>query len=501
MDLPSPPLQPQQAPPPTTAGSSMPARRAHMEDGICPVNKRRRLALSPCAEVYNSKRIRSQWVDFQSLPEDILSRIMSKLTLKQAVQMSMVSSVFRRAWIFHPDLLFGTEELFGTSDRQLRALSTNGFIDTINFVLRKHSGLGVSDFGVKFELWKEHARDIDGWVSFAIASKARVLVLNFSPYIGLRENSYSFPCHLFNDRNGSHFKVLQLDTVTFGPTPDFCGFANLTMLTLKHVLVLDNFQYFLPKCPALEWLEILMCSQLHNLHVSEPLPRLEFLRVQGCAINKIELHAPKLTTFEYRGCFKVIIALHKCLKLKTASIASHIEDNLEYVFTGLPNGLPHVERLHVKVFVRTQIPGFTQPPLKFINLRHLIMRITFGSAKRFGKNAVLQLAYLLEAAPLLVDLHLDMTCADICEDPPARDVIIHRPYYNLKRACMTGFNGNGGQIALVRFILRNAVKLEKMTIVPKGRRTGKMMGEYELSLRMIRKKIVPKDRNGVLVIL
>ncbi|KAB8081845.1 hypothetical protein EE612_003407, partial [Oryza sativa] len=56
-------------------------------------------------------------------------------------------------------------------------------------------------------------------------------------------------------------------------------------------------------------------------------------------------------------------------------------------------------------------------------------------------------------------------------------------------------------IALVRFILRNAVKLEKMTIVPKGRRTGKMMGEYELSLRMIRKKIVPKDKNGVLVIL
>uniref|UniRef100_A0A0E0C3H3 F-box domain-containing protein n=1 Tax=Oryza meridionalis TaxID=40149 RepID=A0A0E0C3H3_9ORYZ len=289
MDLPSPPLQPQQAPVPTTAGSSMPARRAHMEDGICPVNKRRRLALSPCAEVYNSKRIRSQWVDFQSLPEDILSRIMSKLTLKQAVQMSMVSSVFRRAWIFHPDLLFGTEELFGTSDRQERVLSTNGFIDTINFILRKHSGLGM--------------------------------------------------------------------------------------------------------------------------------------------------------------------------------------------------------------------PGFTQPPLKFINLRHLTMRITFGSAKRFGKNAVLQLAYLLEAAPLLVDLHLDMTCADICEDPPARDVIIHRPYYNLKRACMTGFNGNGGQIALVRFILRNAVKLEKMTIVPKRRRTGKMMGEYELSLRMIRKKIVPKDKNGVLGIL
>uniref|UniRef100_A0A0E0KFQ1 At1g61320/AtMIF1 LRR domain-containing protein n=1 Tax=Oryza punctata TaxID=4537 RepID=A0A0E0KFQ1_ORYPU len=452
MDLPYPPLQPPPPPPPTTASSSMPARRTHMEDGICPVNKKRRLALGARVEVDSSKQIRSQWVDFQFLPKE-------------------------------------------------RVLSTNGFIDTVNFILRKHSGLGVSDFSVKFELWKEHAHDIDGWVSFAIASKARVLVLNFSPYMGLYENNYSFPCHLFNERNGSHFKVLQLYTVTFGPTPDFCGFANLTMLTLKHVLVLDNFQYFLPKCPALEWLEILMCSQLHNLHVSEPLPRLEFLRVQGCAINKIELHAPKLTTFEYRGCFKVIIALHKCLKLKTASIVSTIEDNLEYVFTGLPNGLPHVERLCVEVFVRTQIPGFTQPPLKFTNLRHLTMSVTIGCAKRFGKNAVLQLAYLLEAAPLLVDLHLYMMCADICEDPPARDVIVHRPYYNLERACMTGFNGNGGQIALVRFILRNAVKLQKMTIVPKGRRTDKMMGEYELSLRMIREKIVPKDKNGVLVIL
>uniref|UniRef100_A0A0E0KFQ4 At1g61320/AtMIF1 LRR domain-containing protein n=1 Tax=Oryza punctata TaxID=4537 RepID=A0A0E0KFQ4_ORYPU len=380
MDLPYPPLQP---PPPTTAGSSMPARRTHMEDGICPVNKKRRLALGPRVEVDNSKHnglifnlsltINSTKCAFgtalifcphsspgHSVKDNVRTNIEASCSDEHCIE---------RAWIFHPYLLFTAEKLFASSDRQERVLSTNGFIDTVNFILRKHSGLGViTAFRVIFSMTE----------------------------------------------NGSHFKVLQLDTVTFGPTPDFCGFANLTMLTLKHVLVLDNFQYFLPKCPALEWLEILMCSQLHNLHVSEPLPRLEFLRVQGCAINKIELHAPKLTTFEYRGCFKVIIALHKCLKLKTASIVSIIEDNLEYVFSGLPNGLPHVERLRVEVFVRTQIPGFTQPPLKFTNLRHLTMRVTFGSATRFRKNAVLQLAYLLEAAPLLVDLRLHVSYYAIC---------------------------------------------------------------------------------------
>ncbi|EEC81904.1 hypothetical protein OsI_25734 [Oryza sativa Indica Group] len=240
----------------------------------------------------------------------------------------------------------------------------------------------------------------------------------------------------------------------------------------------ESLPELLLKCSALEWLTIRMCSQLHNLYAPEPLPRLAFLCVQDCAIDKIDVHAPNLTTFKYRGRFKVVIALRECLKLKTASIASPIEDNLYYIFTELPNGLPHVERLHVNVFVKTQIPGFTQAPHKFINLRHLTMRITYEIAKSFGRNAVLQLAYFLEAAPFLVDLHLD----------------------SLKRACITGFNGNGGQVALVKFILRNAVKLEEMVIDPKGRITNQMMGEHK-GRRMIKEKLVPKDKNGLLVIL
>jgi hypothetical protein len=245
--------------------------------------------------------------------------------------------------------------VFGSSDRQKRVPSTETFIDTVNFILRTHSGLGVNKLAVMFELRKEHAHDIDGWVSFAVTSKARVVTLNFSPYHGSHDRSYNFPCHLFNGKSGSHLQVLQLDTVTLGPSPPgFCGFANLTVLTLENVLVLGNLQLLL-KCSALEWLTIRMCSQLHNLYAPEPLPRLAFLCVQDCAIDKIDVHAPNLTTFKYRGHFKVVIALRECLKLKTASIASPIEDNLYYIFTELPNGLPHVERLHVNVFVKTQV--------------------------------------------------------------------------------------------------------------------------------------------------
>ena len=95
---------------------------------------------------------------------------------------------------------------------------------------------------------------------------------------------------------------------------------------------------------------------------------------------------------------------------------------------------------------------------------------------------------------------VQMLCLDFYESRPAKDVIMNRPHYSLKRACITGFNGNGGQVALVKFILKNAVKLEEMVIDPKGRITNQMMGEHK-SRRMIKEKLVPKDKNGLLVIL
>uniref|UniRef100_A0A0A9FK95 At1g61320/AtMIF1 LRR domain-containing protein n=1 Tax=Arundo donax TaxID=35708 RepID=A0A0A9FK95_ARUDO len=128
------------------------------------------------------------------------------------------------------------------------------------------------------------------------------------------------------------------------------------------------------------------------------------------------------------------------------------------------------------------------------------MKLTFANAKRFGKNAILQLAYLLEAAPFLVYLHLDMLCVSFCEDPPKRDVIIDRPHHNLKRACITGFNGNGGQVALVKYILRNAVQLERLTIDPRGRIMDQMMGKFHGRISA-KYELMPEDKNGVLTVL
>ncbi|KAK3147647.1 hypothetical protein QOZ80_3BG0285080 [Eleusine coracana subsp. coracana] len=489
---------------------------AHEESNY-PSNKKSRLTHRSCPKVDSSKWIGLQRLNFLSLPEDVVSRITAKLTLKEAVRMSVLCSKMRKAWIYHPRLDFDTStvprghlptvRICGcmakrnqSSDLHEIALSTERFIDTVKFILREHSGLTLNRLAIKFNMQKEHANCIDGWVSFAITSKAKVVILNFSPYLGPCENNYCFPYHLFNNQNASRLQVLRLDTVTLGSSPDFCGFSSLTTLALEHVVILQDLQNFLLKCPSLEWLSIRYCSQIHNLHPAEPLQQLKFLCVQDCAIDKIELHAPNLATFEYRGGSAVLFALNKCLKLKTVSIAFLVEENLAYVFTGLPNGLPHIESLHVEVTVKTQIHGFTKAPLKFVYLKHLTMKITFSSAKRFGKNAVLQLAYILEAAPFLADLHLDMLCMSCCEYPPKRDVIVDRPHYNLKRACITGFSGNGGQVALVKYILRNAVQLEQMTIDPRGRIMDRPVVEF-CGRSVAKEELLPKDKKGVITIL
>ncbi|KAL6839705.1 hypothetical protein ACP4OV_030393 [Aristida adscensionis] len=488
------------------------ARSEPMEDSHCPVNKKRRLIPRPCFQVDNTESARSQWPTFLSLPEDIVSRIISELTLKEAVRMSAICSKLRTAWIYHPNLDLGMSTVGGSdistvrgsntkkrnrkADPQKGKLNVEKFIDTVNTFLRGHSGIAVNKLAINFELRKEHASDIDGWVSFAIASKAKMVTLNFYPYPG-SDNNYAFPCHLFSSQNASYLRVLRLGCVTFGPSPDFCGFPNLTTLALERVLVPQDLQYLLLKCPALERLSI-QRSLLHDLHASEPLVRLKYLCVQGCTIKKIDVLAPNLSTFEYRGGSQVLIMIHGC-KLKTASIVFHVERNLEYVFTRLPKVLPHVETLHVEVFVETQMPGFTHAPLTFLHLRHLTMKIIFSSAKR-GKHAVLQLGYILEAAPHLVDLHIDMYCIDGCECRPKGDVITNHHHHNLKRVCITGFNGNGGQVALAKYILRNAVNLEQMTVDPRGRMGHQLLGEY-FGRISAKEKLVPKDKRGVLTIL
>ncbi|CAL4897068.1 unnamed protein product [Urochloa decumbens] len=474
------------------------------------ITKRRRLQ-------YSSRRVRQGQLDFQSimphkvnvqsLPEDIVLRITSKLTLKEAAWASVLSSVWKQACVFHPNLYFGIETDPGShakgeevcSDPSKRMLTISKFIERVDAILKNHCGTQVNKFAVKFGLSTKHTKHINRWVSFAIASKARAVILDLSPNRNpfAYDDNYAFPFQLFDGQNGSYLNVLQLESVTLGPSPDFCGFANLKMLDLHLVILLQDLRQLLSKCCVLEWLSIRRCFELSSLCVPEPLCRLQYLRLQNCAFRSIEFHAPNLTTFEYGGS-PALMNFSKCLKLKTAAIWIDVTNTLKYMLTGIPSILPNVETMHVELLIRNEMSGFTWFPLKFISLKHLTMELTcWGNTK-----LVFQLAYLLEAAPLLEDLHFEMLGLGPISCP-VEDVvdIMDLPHYHLKTVCITRFCGNDGQVELAKYILKNASILEHL-ILKLGGGEGCTSRVYILHGRKeAKERLAPLARDGVLTIL
>ncbi|KAK3136029.1 hypothetical protein QOZ80_5BG0426990 [Eleusine coracana subsp. coracana] len=357
----------------------------HMECSSFPITKEKELACTSC-ENCNSKRKKSQsnsWrikrrqldiqssipskINIQRLPEDIVPRITSKLTIRESAQVSVLSSMWRQACTFHPNLHFNIETVLGSHAKregihsclgnEMPTTTINKFVERVDAILKNHCGTHVNKFAVEFGFSMEHANHINRWVLFATASKARILVLNFSanrtPYAS---NNYSFPFQLFNDQNGSYLQTLWLDSVALDPSPDFCGFANLRMLALVNVCVSQDLKHLISKCCVLEWLSIRICFRLSDLRVLEPLCRLKYLCVQACTFRSIEFHAPNLRTFdfEYRDSL-ALLNLNKSLKLKTATIRLNCKKPLECVLTGVPSILPHVETLYVELCIMSEV--------------------------------------------------------------------------------------------------------------------------------------------------
>lgn len=106
----------------------------------------------------------------------------------------------------------------------------------------------------------------------------------------------------------------------------------------------------LPECTALEWLSIICCSYT-ELTLCKPLLRLRYLCMHYCNLEKIELEAPNLTSFDLINR-PIPLALSESLKVMEANIkllhkSVLYGDNLDYICTELPAALPHVQKLSI----------------------------------------------------------------------------------------------------------------------------------------------------------
>ncbi|KAJ1273531.1 hypothetical protein BS78_06G288100, partial [Paspalum vaginatum] len=262
------------------------------------------------------KAVRSKGLQLHHLPPDILRGILSRLTLKEAVRMSILSKKFKRIWKHHPKLVF-TRATMRSRNNAMAGHQKNPFrtkfIRGVNSVLRQLKSADLCKFVIKFGLRERHTRHINRWVDFSAASRAGSADT---------DNKYSFPLDMFN---ASGFVSLILPS-------DFCGFKYLKKLSLHKVIITGEVQCLLPECSILEWLSITFCK-LVGLSISQHL-------------SQLNVHAPNLSTFEFADNATIYLF--------------SLSDCFDYVFSKLlvNDGFTPCPHSHLKTVHMTGFHGY-----------------------------------------------------------------------------------------------------------------------------------------------
>ncbi|KAK8509297.1 hypothetical protein V6N13_062346 [Hibiscus sabdariffa] len=106
------------------------------------------------------------------------------------------------------------------------------------------------------------------------------------------------PCRLNQRRDSENYRLGHKFSSSF-----------LTGLCLKHVDVSGRIlESFLSNCPLLETLHVSHSEELTDISFYGSSLRLKYLHVSFCnCINSIEVYAPNLVSFEYRGEENIVV--------------------------------------------------------------------------------------------------------------------------------------------------------------------------------------------------
>ncbi|XP_048550037.1 FBD-associated F-box protein At1g66310-like, partial [Triticum urartu] len=274
----------------------------------------------------------------EDLPAEVQAIIISLLPLKEVVRSCVVSTSWRMVWRFHCNLCFdGLTSLDWDTDDEFKGttkIRQAKFIETINWVIRQHSGIGINKFSIRCGLHKEDSDNLDKWIEFAATSKAKIIAFSLV-IIDYPFEFHHFPLEVLGTQGSSFVRSLFLTGVSIKPHSGIYGFTVLRKLVLKCVQIFGDIPGFLANCWALEDLEMIKCFGVTNLSIPHQLDKLQHLLVKKMDVETIECLAADLAHFEYKGK-EIPIVFNGRSKLEKATIMFEGRNGLARVFTMVP---------------------------------------------------------------------------------------------------------------------------------------------------------------------
>ncbi|KAL6524698.1 hypothetical protein OROHE_015980 [Orobanche hederae] len=387
-----------------------------------------------------------------ALPHDLITHILTYLTLKEAIATSILSKRWKELWVSLPTLDFGC----------LRVCKMETYVQRVDKILGQFNGPKLHRFRIVFPMFGRFRSHIDDWVSFAIKHDVSELELNFNFFVFTgKSDNYYFPARIFCGQqmlNSEHFEFLR----------DLC---------LRSVNLSDEvFEIILSRCFSLEIFVLEFSLGLVNAKNTAPHLKLKSLELYICAdLEKLELLAPNLVSFKYQGRRRTL-CLKDAQQLASLELATQITPDpntrvmfptgKNFIFSQFSSFLPKLESLVLTVHIFEDVRDFTQLCV-FSNLKHLALDVVHPHQFRLLYEVA---ASIIRAAPYLELLELILPAMDLpyweIEAPELGSM--SRPHQNLREVKLHGFRGDKATMKFLAYLVEYAVSLEKIDVTVRG---------------------------------
>eukprot|EP00253_Pinus_taeda_P030170 PITA_30170 len=405
-----------------------------------------------------------------ALPDNILSLILSKLPIRDAIRCSVLSKTWRFLYRGLPDLIFTPYHLIPPRHLPptVEDLSWSTIENRISHILRMHSSdletfdlsIGIADRWVpdffRTPRWFTH-ESLSEWLRCVATKNVKRLFLKYS------SEWETPPPSLFSCTT---LTLLTLNTciLTTFPT-DFAGFKHLTDCTLIHTQMTDDsLAVFLSHCPLLHKFNLRHCAGLQTPVISSLNLTDLVLTDWHCAAlqlnspQQLTVKCPKLTTLKTNMCIKdlrvngmefyEISSTIKSLRMKTGNnsmeLSLHSSDTRQYNFSvnrflelvgtlrsmkmltinvgnsyfGQENGivvplfnllsrLPNLERLHLRGrLILEETEGEVDPLVQCLTYPLVNLQIVEIDVHKYDVKELGLLGCILQIAPALKEVTL-----------------------------------------------------------------------------------------------
>ncbi|XP_031118905.1 F-box/FBD/LRR-repeat protein At1g13570-like [Ipomoea triloba] len=376
-----------------------------------------------------------------NLPAQIIDKILSHMSLKDAVRTSVLSSKWRYKWATLPNLIFDTDGL--SVSAQDHAVIKSKIVSIVDHVLLLHMG-SIHKFKLSHRDL-QNVLDIDKWILFLSRGSIKEFILEI-----WKGHRYKLPSAIYLCQKLVH---LELFNCLLIPPRTFCGFKCLKSLDLQHITMeQEAFEHLISSCSLLE--------------------RLTLMNFDG--FTRLKIHAPNLLFFDVGGMFDDL-SFKDTSHLATVSIglySGYDNQNLGLASSGnlvkFFANLPRIQRLEVqsyflKYLAAGMVPGKLSTPCN--ELSYLSLRINFNNL-----DECLAALCLLRSSPNLRELEIG---ARTEEQNTMRTIanFMEEKYQNFKFnrlhvVKISAISGFRQELNFIKFLLGSSPVLESMTIKP-----------------------------------